>query len=60
MRVFKRVRFFLMRAAGGRFADRDEEMDDVRWFPLAGAEGTVAYENERALVRRAVELLGAK
>jgi len=60
VRIFKRVRFFLMRATGGRFADRDAEMDDVRWFPVADAERTVGYENERALVRRAAELLGAK
>jgi 8-oxo-dGTP pyrophosphatase MutT (NUDIX family) len=58
VRVFKRVRFFLMRATGGRFADRDAEMDDVRWFALADAERTVGFENERALVRRAAELLG--
>jgi 8-oxo-dGTP pyrophosphatase MutT (NUDIX family) len=56
-RVFKRVRFFLMRARGGRFSDRDAEMDEVRWVPLAAAAGTLAYENERALVRRAGTLL---
>jgi ADP-ribose pyrophosphatase YjhB (NUDIX family) len=56
-RVLKRVRFFLMRACGGRFADRDAEMDYVRWFPLPEAERSLTYENERALVRRARELL---
>src|SRR5262249_62269601 len=60
VRIFKRVRFFLMRATGGRFSDRDAEMDAVRWFPLPEAEGTVAYANERALVRRARELLAAR
>src|SRR4029077_7760262 len=30
-RVWKRVRFFLMRSRGGRFRDRDREMDAVRW-----------------------------
>jgi 8-oxo-dGTP pyrophosphatase MutT (NUDIX family) len=58
-RVFKRVRFYLMRFAGGRFADRDAEMDDVRWFPLAEAEAAIPFVNERALVRRAAELLAA-
>ena len=57
MRVLKRVRFFLMRHRGGRFADRDDELDAVRWFPLAEAEAAVAFANERALVRRARELL---
>ena len=56
-RVFKRVRFFLMLFQGGRFTDRDQEMDDVRWFSLDRAETMLAYANERALVPRAYELL---
>jgi 8-oxo-dGTP pyrophosphatase MutT (NUDIX family) len=59
-RVFKRVRFFLMRLRGGRFADRDAEMDAVRWFPLAEAERVAAFESERELVRRAGQLLRAR
>ena len=57
VRIFKRVRFFLMRARRGRFADRDAEMDAVRWFSPEDAARITAYENERALVRRATELL---
>jgi 8-oxo-dGTP pyrophosphatase MutT (NUDIX family) len=57
MRIWKRVRFFLMRATGGRFADRDQEMDAVRWFPVEQAESAAAFPNERALVRRARLLL---
>lgn len=60
VRVFKRVRFFLMRKTGGRFGDRDAEMDAVRWFPLEKAAQAAAFENERALVRRAGELLEAR
>jgi 8-oxo-dGTP pyrophosphatase MutT (NUDIX family) len=59
-RVFKRVRFFLLALRGGRFADRDAEMDAVRWFPLAGGERVAAYENERMLVRRAADLLRSR
>src|SRR6185436_19395004 len=59
VRIFKRVRFFLMRARGGRFADRDAEMDAVRWFPLEEAEATVGFANERELIRRAREMLAA-
>lgn len=59
LRVLKRVRFFLMRHRGGRFADRDQEMDAVRWFPLAQAVDAIPYENERALVQRARERLDA-
>jgi 8-oxo-dGTP pyrophosphatase MutT (NUDIX family) len=58
-RVWKRVRFFLMRLAGGRFADRDAELDAVRWFPIAAAETTVTFANERALLRRARALVEA-
>ena len=56
-RIFKRVRFFLMLFRGGRFADRDQEMDDVRWFSLERAATMLAYANERGLMPRAYELL---
>ena len=56
-RVFKRVRFFLLRYRGGRFRDRDDELDAVRWFSLADAEDAVGYPSEQALVRRARQLL---
>lgn len=59
-RVFKRVRFFLMLFSGGRFGDRDQEMDDVRWFSLDRAETMLAYANERRLVPRARELLAER
>ena len=59
LRVFKRVRFFLMRTVGGRFRDRDQEMDAVRWFSLDEAEGIAAHDNERTLVRRALAQVAA-
>lgn len=59
VRVLKRVRFFLMRHRGGRFADRDREMDAVRWFPIEAAEGVVPYASERELLRRVRERLEA-
>ena len=57
-RVSKQVYFFLMRALGGCFADRDAEMDAVQWFPIEAAESTITYEDERALLRRARALIG--
>lgn len=60
VRVLKRVRFFLMRHGGGRFADRDDEMDAVRWFPLAEALERVAFANERALVQAAAARLAPR
>ena len=56
-RVWKRVRFFLLGYRGGRFADRDDELDAVGWFPLDKAEAAVAYASEQALVQRARALL---
>jgi 8-oxo-dGTP pyrophosphatase MutT (NUDIX family) len=57
VRVWKRVRFFLLRYRGGRFGDRDDELDAVRWFPLDQAASVVAYGSEQALVRRARDVL---
>ena len=60
LRVFKRVRFYLLRYRAGRFADRDHELDAVRWFPLERVAAAVAYDRERALVARARERLEAR
>jgi 8-oxo-dGTP pyrophosphatase MutT (NUDIX family) len=57
VRVRKQVRFFLMRATGGDVADHDDEMEDVRWFPLRGAAKRAAYRGEREVIERAVESL---
>jgi 8-oxo-dGTP pyrophosphatase MutT (NUDIX family) len=59
-RVFKRVRFFLMLFRGGRFGDRDQEMDDVRWFSQERAQTMLAYANERTLMYRARDLLAER
>src|SRR5204863_1136490 len=45
---------------GGRFRDRDREMDAVRWFSLDEAERAAAFASERQLVRRARALLAAR
>src|SRR5262249_54927804 len=57
VRIFKRVRFFLMRYRGGRFADRDDALDAVRWFSLPEAEASIPSATEHPLVRRARERL---
>jgi 8-oxo-dGTP pyrophosphatase MutT (NUDIX family) len=56
-RVRKRVHMFLMRATGGDVADHDDEMEDVRWFPLEEAVRISAYRGEREVLQRAVERL---
>jgi 8-oxo-dGTP pyrophosphatase MutT (NUDIX family) len=54
VRVHKQVRFFLMRATGGDVAHHDEEMEDVRWYPIGRAVKRAAYRGEREVLERAV------
>ncbi|MFM7719414.1 MAG: NUDIX domain-containing protein, partial [Actinomycetota bacterium] len=37
VRVRKRVHFYLMRCTGGDVTEHDDEMEEVRWFPLPKA-----------------------
>jgi 8-oxo-dGTP pyrophosphatase MutT (NUDIX family) len=57
VRVRKAVHFFLMRATGGDITAHDDEMEDVRWFPLAGSMRRAAYKGEREILRRAKDRL---
>ncbi len=57
VRIRKAVHFFLMRATGGHVSLHDEEMEDVRWFPLAEAVQTAGYRGERQVLERAAERL---
>ena len=57
VRIRKTVHFFLMRATGGDPGDRDDEMEDVQWFPLERALKRAAYRGEREVLGRAAEML---
>ena len=57
VRIRKTVHFFLMRSVGGDPDDRDDEMEEVRWFPLERALKRAAYRGERDVLQRAAELL---
>jgi 8-oxo-dGTP pyrophosphatase MutT (NUDIX family) len=57
VRIRKTVHFFLMRATGGEPSDRDDEMEDVQWFPLERALKRAAYRGEREVLGRAAEIL---
>jgi 8-oxo-dGTP pyrophosphatase MutT (NUDIX family) len=57
VRIRKTVHFFLMRHTGGDVDDRDDEMEEVRWFPLERALKRAAYRGERDVLQRAAELL---
>jgi 8-oxo-dGTP pyrophosphatase MutT (NUDIX family) len=60
-RIFKVVSFFLLRYQGGRLGNVPEafrhEVAEVRWLPLAEAPRLLAYGGERAMARKAAELL---
>jgi 8-oxo-dGTP pyrophosphatase MutT (NUDIX family) len=57
VRIRKTVHFFLMRSVGGDIDERDDEMEEVRWFPLERAMKRAAYRGERDVLGRAAELL---
>ncbi|MGZ8630231.1 MAG: NUDIX hydrolase [Actinomycetota bacterium] len=56
-RIRKTVHFFLMRCTGGDPEDRDDEMEEIRWFPLDRALKRAAYRGEREVLGRAAEIL---
>jgi 8-oxo-dGTP pyrophosphatase MutT (NUDIX family) len=57
IRIRKTVHFFLMRHTGGNVDDRDDEMEEIRWFPLERAIKRAAYRGERDMLVKASELL---
>jgi 8-oxo-dGTP pyrophosphatase MutT (NUDIX family) len=57
IRIRKTVHFFLMRHTGGNVDDRDDEMEEIRWFQLERAIKRAAYRGERDMLVKASELL---
>jgi len=53
-RVLKLVTFFLMAYRSGDIADHDDEVEEVRWMPLAQAARSLTYAGEREMVARAL------
>jgi len=56
-RVLKTVHLFLLECLGGDTADHDDEVEEVRWFPLGDALKTLTYKNERDMLEKAVSLI---
>ncbi|WP_028662473.1 NUDIX hydrolase [Saccharomonospora iraqiensis] len=56
-RVHKTVHHFLLEADGGELSDADVEVTEVAWVPLAELDRTLAYADERKLVRKAGALI---
>jgi 8-oxo-dGTP pyrophosphatase MutT (NUDIX family) len=57
VRFHKRVHFFLLAYRTGDVRDHDHEVHEARWVDLHAAPDWLAFENERAVVRKAREAL---
>src|SRR5579859_7543788 len=55
----KSVTFFLMRYLSGDTANHDHEVDEARWFDVAGAKRALKYVNEKRLIDLALDYLTA-
>jgi 8-oxo-dGTP pyrophosphatase MutT (NUDIX family) len=58
-RIRKTVHFFLMEEGGEPPGERDAEMEEVRWFPLAEAPKVAGFDSEKDVIARAAQLLRA-
>jgi 8-oxo-(d)GTP phosphatase len=56
-RIFKRVKFYLMRHLGGDASQHDDEIEDVRWFGIDDAVRKASHRNERELIDKARGML---
>ena len=57
VRFHKFVHFFLLEYRAGDPADHDHEVIEARWVPIGDADAMLAFPNERAVLRKAAELL---
>jgi 8-oxo-dGTP pyrophosphatase MutT (NUDIX family) len=58
-RIFKRVVFFLFAYRDGSPEDHDDEVEEVRWMPLAEAASALSYEGERSILVRALSAIAS-
>jgi 8-oxo-dGTP pyrophosphatase MutT (NUDIX family) len=58
-RVFKIVTFYLLKFTDGDPSQHDREVDKVEWFPIDKAIATATYPQEKAILRKAKELISA-
>jgi 8-oxo-dGTP pyrophosphatase MutT (NUDIX family) len=57
VRIFKRVYFYLMEAAGGDLSAHDAEIDEATWVDLEEAPQRASHKSERELLAKARALL---
>jgi 8-oxo-dGTP pyrophosphatase MutT (NUDIX family) len=56
--IGKEVAFFLFSYLDGDTADHDDEVEEVRWIPLAQAARELSHAAEREIVAAAIAYLG--
>jgi 8-oxo-dGTP diphosphatase len=56
-RIFKVVTFYLLRFREGDPEQHDKEVDRVEWFPIDQAIKSASYPQEKAVLRKAKELI---
>ena len=56
-RIRKTVHFFLMDDNGEPPGERDQEMEEVRWFALDEAAGVAGFKSEKQTLRKAQKLV---
>ena len=60
VRYHKTVHFYLMTPTGGNTDQHDPEFDVVQWFTSEEALESMAYANEVAVLRNALELISQR
>jgi 8-oxo-dGTP pyrophosphatase MutT (NUDIX family) len=58
-RVFKIVTFYLLKFTEGDPSKHDREVDRVEWFPIDKAISSASYAQEKAILRKAKDLIAA-
>jgi 8-oxo-dGTP pyrophosphatase MutT (NUDIX family) len=58
-RIFKIVTFYLLKFTSGDPSQHDREVDRVEWFPIDKAISSASYAQEKAVLRKAKELIAA-
>ena len=56
-RIVKTVHLFLMEYLSGNTANHDDEVEEVRWFPLEDALRTLMHKNEREMLEKVRSLI---
>jgi len=59
VRHHKTVYFFLLKYITGVTEDHDDEVQEAVWMPLAKALNTLSFDGERAVLRKAEQMLRA-